>query len=82
VSSSAQSPAFGGVTRIWRLHQAHLDHVEPTADDPKHESDEGCLIGQLHAKGGRAGPYEDLAVVEFRAQPGARPAFERDLVCP
>jgi hypothetical protein len=65
----------------WRRHEAEVDHFKPEAGDALHEPGEGCRIWQLGAKGCRARAYGDLAVVEFRAQRGARLAGEGDLIC-
>ncbi len=60
---------------------AHLDQFEPEAGDPQHEPGEGGLVRQFGAEGCAARAYGDLAVVEFRAQCGACPARESDLIC-
>jgi len=62
-------------------YDVHVDDFKPEIGDPSHEPAEGSLIWQLGAKGCRAGAGTDLAVVEFRAQRGARLARESDLIC-
>ena len=59
----------------------HVDDFKPEVGDPLHQPAEGSLIWQLGAKGCRAGAGIYLAVVEFRAQRGARLARESDLIC-
>lgn len=48
--------------------------------DPLHEPDEGCLVGQLDAKGGHIRAGGDLTVVELGAHRGTRLADEDDLI--
>lgn len=58
----------------------HMHHFKPQAGQPLHEPEEGSLIWQLGTKGCRARANGDFAVVEFRAQRGARFAGESDLI--
>jgi hypothetical protein len=76
----ALAGGLGSAVGGWRRHEVHVDQFKPEAGDPLQEPGEGCLIGQLSAKGRRARADGDLAVVEFRAQCSARLAAERDLV--
>ena len=73
-------PAATSVIR-WRRYQVHVDHPKPEAGDPQYEPGQGCLVGQLGAKGCYARAYGDLAIIEFRTQCGARLTGERDLIC-
>jgi hypothetical protein len=59
----------------------HVDHPKPEAGDPQYEPGQGCLVGQLGAKGCYARAYGDLTIIEFRTQCGARLTGERDLIC-
>ena len=63
-----------------RRHPVHIEDFQSKAGDPVHEPDQGRLVGQLNAKGRRAGAHDDLAVVEFRAQHPARLAGEGSLI--
>ena len=65
----------------WRRYQVHVDYLKPEAGDPQYEPGQGCLVGQFGAKGRCARAYGDLAIIEFRAQCGARLTGERDLIC-
>jgi hypothetical protein len=65
----------------WRRYQAHVDYLKPEAGDPQYEPGQGCLVGQFGAKGCCARAYDDLAIIEFRAQCGAGLTGERDLIC-
>jgi hypothetical protein len=58
----------------------HVHYLQPEAGDPLHQPQESSLIGQFGPKGCRARAYDDLAIVEFRAQCGARLSRESDLV--
>ena len=58
-----------------------VDYFELEAGDPLHEPGQGCLVGQVGAKGCGAWADGDLAVVEFGAQRGTCLAGEGDLVC-
>ncbi len=73
-------PAAISAIRWRRYHQVHVDYLKPEAGDPQYESGQGCLVGQLGAKGCGAGAYGDLAIIEFRAQCGARLTGERDFI--
>ena len=64
----------------WRRQPLHVEHFEPEAGDPLQQPGKCSLVGQLGTKGGRARTRGDLAVVEFRAQRGARRTRERDLI--
>ena len=57
-----------------------MDDFEPQGGDPLHEPGEGGGIWEFGAEGRRGRAYGDLAIVEFRAQYGARLAGESDLV--
>ena len=65
----------------WRGYQVHVDYLKPEASDPQYEPGQGCLVGQLSAKGCCVRAYGDLAIIEFRAQCGTRLTGERDLIC-
>ena len=58
----------------------HLGDLETEADDPLDEPGQRAVIWQLGAKGCRAGPQGDIAVVEFCFHRGARLAREGDLI--
>jgi hypothetical protein len=51
----------------WRRHEVQVHHFKSEASDPLHQPEEGTLIWQVGAKGGRARAYGDRAVVKFRA---------------
>jgi len=74
-------PDLHSISHRQRRYDVHVDDFKPKVGDPLHEPAEGSLIWQLGAKGCRAGTGADLAVVEFRAQRGARLARESDLIC-
>ncbi len=69
------------LSRWGRRYQVDVDYLKPEAGDPQNESGQGCLVGQLGAKGCCAWAYGDLAIIEFRAQCGARLTGKRDLIC-
>ena len=62
-------------------HQAHVDDIESQAVDPFDQAGQSAPIRQLGPEGGGAGPYGDFAVVELRAERGARLPEKRDLIC-
>src|SRR4029077_9758263 len=78
-SPAQNEPRPESALRRWH-HAVHVYDVKPQTGNPEHERGQGGLIGQLSAKGGRARPHVDLAVVEFSADRGAGLAREGDLV--
>jgi hypothetical protein len=63
-----------------RCHELHVDDVEPQSGDPLHQPREGGRIWEFGTEGRRGRAYDDVAIVEFCAQYGARPAGESDLI--
>jgi hypothetical protein len=57
-----------------------VEDFKPEAIDPEHQPNEGCLVAQFGAKGGRTLAQDDLAVIELGAQRPACPADEGDLI--
>lgn len=64
-----------------RGHQTHVDYIESQAVDPLDQAGQGAPIRQLGPEGSGAGAYGDLAIVELRAERGARLPEKRDLIC-
>src|SRR6185437_4672294 len=62
-------------------HQAHVDYIESQAVDPLDQAGQRAPIRQFGPEGGAAGPYGDFAVVELRAERGARLPEKSDLIC-
>lgn len=63
-----------------RYNEVHVGHRKTEADDPLHDSPEGCLIGDFGAKGRCGRSDDDLAVLEFCAHGRTGLARESDLV--
>ena len=57
-----------------------MDDFEPQGGDPLHKSGQGGGIWEFGTEGRRGRAYSDLAIVEFCAQYGVRPAGESDLI--
>src|SRR6202008_359655 len=63
-----------------RGHQAHVDDIESQAVDPLDQAGQGAPVRQLRPEGGGARPYGDFAVLELRAERGARLPEKSDLI--
>jgi glucose/arabinose dehydrogenase len=58
----------------------YVGDLEPDADNPLDQPEEGNRVGQLGAESGRLRAGGDLAVVELGAQRSASLAAEGDLI--
>jgi len=62
-------------------HKAHVDYIESQTVDPLDQAGQSASIRQFGPEGGGTGPYGDFAVVELRAERGARLPEKSDLIC-
>jgi hypothetical protein len=69
-----------GLLSFGLRHETHVDYVESQAVDPLHQPGQSAPIRQFGPEGGRAGTYGYLAILELRAQRGARLSQKRDLI--